>query len=144
MLQECYKNVTRMLQHCYKNVTTMLRECYENVTRMLQQCYKNVTRMLQQCYKNVTTMLQECYNNVTRMLPHIRLWKNFKNSLKKFTVQISKRQLVAHEYYSSVATCWTNFERSLDFLAVFQNVPVFIPQLAEPLTMFCNTMVCKC
>jgi hypothetical protein len=60
-----------------------------------------------------------------------------------FTVQITKRQLVAHEYYSSVANCWTNFERCLDFLTVFQNVSVFIPQFAEPLTMFCNTMVGK-
>jgi len=61
-----------------------------------------------------------------------------------FTVQITKGQLLAHEDYSGAASCWTNFESCLDFLAVFQNVSVFIPQLlAEPLTMFCNTMVRK-
>jgi hypothetical protein len=61
-----------------------------------------------------------------------------------FTVQITKRQLVAHEDYSSAGSCWTNFESCLDFLSGFQNVSVFIPQhLAELVTMLCNNMFAK-
>ena len=54
MLQEVYKDVTRVLRECYDSA--VLRECYESVMSVLQNCYKNVTTVLQ----SVRIVLEEC------------------------------------------------------------------------------------
>jgi hypothetical protein len=63
------------------------------------------------------------YINVT---PHSSV-ENFLKLFKTFTVQITKRQLVAHEDYSSVANCWTNFESCLEFFCIYSTTSRGIP-----------------
>jgi hypothetical protein len=65
------------------------------------------------------------YISVTQHSSEDTFLKSFENVYR----QITKRQLEAQGVYSSFAHCWTNFESCLDFLAVFQDVLIFISQL---------------
>jgi hypothetical protein len=81
---------------------------------------------------------------------HCNNTKEYRHNTTKYNLKYeltkTKRQLVAQGDYSSVARQKfpRYFEGYLGVFAVFQHFCLFIPRfLAEPLTMFCRTLVGK-